>query len=89
MELTLEYAKKYHLSHDAPIHFAQLMGMADHLTFMLGSNQYKAYKYVPYGAVKEVMPYLVRRAQENSGLMGGTNTEISMLLSEIKRRLFN
>lgn len=73
---------------EAPIHFAQLMGMADNLTFLLGHKKYKAYKYVPYGAVKEVMPYLVRRAQENSGMMGGAISEIDMLSAELKRRMF-
>lgn len=89
VERTLRYASENGLPHDAPIHFAQLMGMADNLTFMLGHEKYKAYKYVPYGAVKEVMPYLLRRAQENSGMMGGATAEINMLSEEIKRRIFN
>lgn len=88
VELTLKYAKDNGLASNAPIHFAQLMGMADNLTFMLGHQNYKAYKYVPYGAVKEVMPYLVRRAQENSGMLGGAVTEMNMLRDEIKRRIF-
>lgn len=85
--LTLQYAKENGLANDAPIHFAQLMGMADNLTFLLGHEKYKAYKYVPYGAVKEVMPYLMRRAQENSGAMGGAEQEIEMLSTEIMARL--
>ena len=88
VENTLRYAKENGLANDAPIHFAQLMGMADNLTFLLGEQKYKAYKYVPYGGVKEVMPYLVRRAKENSGLMGGAKAEINMLSAEIKRRIF-
>jgi proline dehydrogenase len=87
VEHTLRYAEENGLANDAPIHFAQLMGMADNLTFLLGHANYKAYKYVPYGAVKEVMPYLVRRAQENSGLMGGAASEIKMLSTEIKARV--
>ena len=52
------------------VYFGQLLGMADHITFTLGRNGYKAYKYVPYGPIDEVMPYLIRRAQENSALLG-------------------
>lgn len=89
VEQTLMSAEKYGLTNDSPIHFAQLMGMADNLTYMLGHGKYKAYKYVPYGAVKEVMPYLLRRAHENSGMLGGAVAEVKMLSHEIKRRLFN
>eukprot|EP00045_Choanoeca_perplexa_P008144 m.74701 g.74701 ORF g.74701 m.74701 type:complete len:556 (+) comp14373_c0_seq1:211-1878(+) len=69
--------------------FAQLLGMCDHLTYTLGVNGYKAFKYVPYGPVNEVMPYLIRRAHENSTLLGsgGAQREIDRLLAEIKRRL--
>jgi proline dehydrogenase len=72
---------------DGGVYFAQLLGMSDHLTFSLGAHGYKAYKYVPFGAVHEVMPYLLRRAQENSDIMGGVGQECAMLRREIKRRL--
>jgi proline dehydrogenase len=87
VELTLRYAKANGLAQEAPIHFAQLMGMADNLTFLLGHEKYKVYKYVPYGAVKEVMPYLVRRAQENAGMLDGVKSETNMLSKEIKARM--
>ena len=88
IEKTVELMNQYQISpQNGPIHFAQLMGMADYLTYGLGRNGYKAYKYVPYGEIKEVMPYLTRRAQENSGMMGGAHNEINMLTKEIKRRL--
>jgi proline dehydrogenase len=62
--------------------------MSDHLTFSLGERHYQAYKYVPYGKVNEVMPYLMRRAQENADALSGAKIEIQMIDKEIKRRLF-
>lgn len=69
------------------VSFGQLLGMADHLTFVLGGNGYQAYKYVPFGPVELVMPYLVRRAQENSDLLGGVGHETDMIVAELFRRL--
>ena len=71
----------------APVYFGQLLGMADHLTFTLGGHGYGAYKYVPFGSVGEVMPYLIRRAQENSDVLGGVAAETGMLRAELRRRL--
>jgi proline dehydrogenase len=70
------------------VHFAQLLGMRDDLTFNLGNKGYKAYKYVPYGKVNEVMPYLIRRAQENSDITKGMGAELKMIEKEFRRRLF-
>lgn len=67
--------------------FAQLYGMTDNLTYNLGQNGFRAYKYVPYGEVHEVMPYLVRRAQENSAVTGGAAKELEMIQAELKRRM--
>lgn len=67
--------------------FAQLYGMSDQLTFNLGKNEYRAYKYVPYGEVHEVMPYLLRRARENSAIVGGAAIELEMIKAELGRRL--
>jgi proline dehydrogenase len=69
------------------VYFGQLLGMADHLTFTLGMNGYSAYKYVPYGPINEVMPYLIRRAQENSDIMSGVTKERKMLWDELIGRL--
>jgi proline dehydrogenase len=70
------------------VYFGQLLGMADNLTFTLGNAGYAAFKYVPYGAVELVMPYLVRRAQENSAIMGaGVGRQLGLLQKELKRRL--
>jgi proline dehydrogenase len=71
---------------DKVLHFAQLYGMSDNLTYNLGKHGFHAYKYVPYGEVKEVMPYLVRRAQENSAMMGNASREVSLLKKELLRR---
>jgi proline dehydrogenase len=66
--------------------FSQLYGMGDHLTYPLAEQQFKAVKYLPYGPVKETLPYLIRRAQENSGISGQMGREYSLLLKEWKRR---
>ena len=71
------------------ISFAQLFGMMDNLTFNLGKHGYRAYKYVPYGEVKMVMPYLIRRANENSAIAGGAAKELRMISGELKRRLLS
>lgn len=71
----------------APVYFGQLLGMADHLTFGLAHHKYKAYKYVPYGKVNEVMPYLIRRAQENSDALSGAQLALSMSRQELARRV--
>ena len=69
------------------VYFGQLLGMADHLTFNLGNRRFNSYKYVPYGRVDEVLPYLIRRAQENGDLLGGSSHESSLLFAELRRRL--
>ncbi|CAN0136374.1 unnamed protein product [Discosporangium mesarthrocarpum] len=69
------------------VSFGQLLGMADNITFPLGSCGYRAYKYIPYGKVGETIPYLLRRAQENSGLLAGARHERDLLRREICRRL--
>ena len=72
---------------DECVHFAQLLGMSDHLTFTLGRAGYSTYKYLPYGKVSEVVPYLIRRAQENGDVLGNTGTELSLLHKELRRRV--
>ena len=68
------------------ISFAQLFGMKDNLTYNLGLHGYRAYKYVPYGDVTMVTPYLLRRAMENSAIRGGVKDELEMILKELRRR---
>lgn len=71
---------------DPRIHFAQLLGMSDHLSFNLAAKSYNVAKYVPYGRVNELLPYLTRRAQENSSVLGQTSRELNLLTSEMRRR---
>lgn len=66
--------------------FAQLLGMSDHISFNLAKAGYNVAKYVPYGPVKEVVPYLIRRAEENTSVKGQTGRELSLITRELKRR---
>ncbi|CAM9487469.1 unnamed protein product [Ascophyllum nodosum] len=75
------------ISREEGVSFGQLLGMADNITFPLGARGFKAYKYVPYGKVGETIPYLVRRAQENSGVLGGASHERALVAKEISRRV--
>ena len=68
------------------IHFSQLYGMSDNLTFNLASKGFKVSKYLPFGPVEEVIPYLMRRAQENSSISGQTSRELFLLKKELSRR---
>ena len=68
------------------IHFAQLYGMSDHISFNLARAGFNASKYVPYGPVRDVVPYLIRRAQENRSVSGQVGRELGLILSEIERR---
>ncbi|WP_417265230.1 proline dehydrogenase family protein [Brumimicrobium sp.] len=71
---------------DKRVYFAQLLGMSDHISFNLAHAGYQVAKYVPYGPVKEVMPYLLRRADENTSVAGQTGRELSLISKEWKRR---
>jgi proline dehydrogenase len=73
-------------SNDQKVSFSQLLGMSDHISFNLSHKGYKVSKYVPYGPVLSVIPYLTRRAQENSGMAGQMGRELALIESEIKRR---
>ena len=71
---------------DKRVYFSQLLGMSDHISFNLSLNNYCVSKYVPYGPVKEVLPYLIRRAQENTSVKGQTGRELSLIIKEKNRR---
>ena len=75
------------LPHDHPhIYFSQLYGMSDHITFNLAEKGYNVVKYVPYGEVKTMMPYLFRRAEENTSVKGQSSRELKLIEKEIRRR---
>ena len=67
-------------------HFAQLYGMSDNLSFVLAKNGYNVTKYVPYGPVEDSVPYLVRRAEENSAIAGQMSRELLLVKQELQRR---
>jgi len=68
------------------VYFSQLLGMSDHISFNLSRAGYNVAKYVPYGPVKDVLPYLIRRADENTSVAGQTSRELMLLSKEKKRR---
>ena len=71
---------------NAKIYFAQLLGMSDHISYNLAADGYNTVKYVPYGPVKDVLPYLIRRADENTSIAGQTSRELNLIIQERKRR---
>ena len=77
--------KGYELNH-AHVHFSQLLGMSDNITFNLATAGCSVSKYVPFGPIKDVVPYLMRRAQENTSVGGQTGRELALIKKELKRR---
>jgi len=71
---------------DNRVWFGQLYGMSDHISFNLADQGYNVAKYLPFGPVKDVMPYLIRRAEENTSVAGQTGRELTLLKAERKRR---
>jgi proline dehydrogenase len=67
-------------------HFSQLYGMSDNLSYVLAKNGYNVSKYVPYGPVRDAVPYLTRRAEENTSVAGQVNRELKLIYREMKRR---
>ena len=68
------------------IHFSQLYGMSDSITFNLAKEGFNVSKYLPFGPIRDVIPYLMRRAQENSSVSGQTGRELSLIKKELQRR---
>jgi proline dehydrogenase len=73
-------------NNDSRVWFSQLYGMSDNISFNLAKAGYNVCKYVPYGPVKSVMPYLFRRAKENTSVAGQSSRELSLIRKELKRR---
>jgi proline dehydrogenase len=73
-------------NNDKRITFSQLLGMSDPITFNLADHGYNVAKYVPYGPIREAMPYLIRRAKENTSVAGQTSRELTLIREEIARR---
>ena len=85
--LVMELAKKYTIDvDDNRLWFGQLFGMSDHISYNLSSKGYNVAKYLPFGPVRDVMPYLIRRAEENTSVAGQTSRELNLLKTERKRR---
>jgi len=84
--LTSLMHKKGLSAKDERIYFSQLLGMSDHISFNLAHAGYNVAKYVPFGPVKDVLPYLIRRAEENTSVAGQTSRELKLLSGERARR---
>jgi proline dehydrogenase len=85
--MVTDLMRRDHMMANTPrVWFAQLLGMSDDLTFNTAASGYNAAKYVPYGPVEAVLPYLFRRAQENTSIAGQSSRELSLIERELKRR---
>jgi proline dehydrogenase len=85
--LLISLMEQHKISHkDKHIYFSQLLGMSDHISFNVANAGYNVAKYVPYGPVKAVLPYLFRRANENTSISGQMGRELSLIVKERKRR---
>ena len=73
-------------NNDKRIFSSQLLGMSDNISYNLSKEGYNVCKYVPYGPVREVIPYLIRRAEENRSISGQMSRELQNIISERKRR---
>ena len=79
--------EKFNIPKDHPhVYFSQLYGMGDNITYTLAAEGYHATKFVPYGPVEKVVPYLYRRMQENCSMQGQSSRELQMICAELKRR---
>lgn len=83
----IELMKEHNIAKDDKrVYFAQLLGMSNHISNNLAKDNYNVAKYVPYGPVKDVTPYLIRRAEENTSIAGQTGRELQLIQKELERR---
>jgi proline dehydrogenase len=83
----MEMLKNNNISiNDQRIWFGQLYGMSDNISYNLAAHGYNVAKYLPFGPVRDVMPYLIRRAEENTSVAGQTSRELNLLKTERERR---
>lgn len=87
VQLVTDWMEELNIPKDGPVYFGQLLGMCDDVSYTLGSLGYNVYKYVPYGPIDEVLPYLIRRMEENSDALSGATRERKLVAEEIRRRL--
>lgn len=88
--LIMDALKERDIPIDHPhLWFGQLYGMSDHISFNLADAGYRVSKYLPFGPVKDVLPYLIRRAEENTSVEGQTVRELELIIKERKRRKLN
>ena len=85
--LLVELLNKHNISKDYKrVYFSQLLGMSDHISYNAAKEGFNVVKYVPYGPVKDVLPYLIRRAEENTSIAGQMGRELTNIIEEKKRR---
>lgn len=90
VQLLAQKMEQKGVRHDHPhVFFSQLYGMSDNLSYVLADNHYNVSKYVPYGPVEDTLPYLIRRAKENTSVMGQMSRELELIDKELKRRRNN
>ena len=88
-DMVSNFAQKEIAPDDGRVWFGQLYGMSDHISYNLAKEGYNVTKYVPFGPVKDVMPYLIIRAEENTSVAGQTNRELSLIQEERRRCKLN
>ncbi|MAR21815.1 MAG: proline dehydrogenase [Flavobacteriales bacterium] len=89
-QLLIDLMNKNNIDKNDPrIYFSQLLGMCDHISYNIAEHGFNTAKYVPYGPIMDVIPYLIRRAEENSSISGQMNRDLSNIIGEKKRRKFN
>lgn len=85
--LAAKYMDEHNIAANSErVWFSQLYGMSDNISFNMADSKYNVAKYLPYGPVRDVLPYLMRRAQENTSVAGQTGRELSLINKELQRR---